>query len=53
MGEFQVSEYIDYALVHETVVSIPALEGLAVRGFVLSENRRECIIFTPVGERKP
>lgn len=53
MTDLQVSEYIDYELVHETTVTIPALAGLAVRGFILSENRRECLIFTPVGERKP
>lgn len=50
---FQVSEYIDRRLVHETVVTIPALAGITLRGFLLSENRRECIIFAPVGEAKP
>lgn len=49
--DFQVSEYIDRELVNELVVSHPALDGLRLRGFVLSENRRECVIFTPVDER--
>jgi hypothetical protein len=51
--DYQISEYIDRKLVFETVVSNPALAGITVRGFILSDNRRECILFTPVGEPKP
>lgn len=53
MTDLQIAEYIDHKLVHEGVVSHPALDGLRVRGFLLSHNRRECVIFTPVGERRP
>jgi hypothetical protein len=53
MGDLQISEYVNRQLVYETVLSHPALERITVRGFVLSENRQECVIFAPVGEAKP
>jgi hypothetical protein len=59
---YRVREYIDYIQVFDTVIDHPLLgistpwyrngvyQGettIGLRGFLVSENRRECIIFDP------
>lgn len=42
-----ITEYLDREQIHETDVDHPALAGLSVRGFLISQDKRAVIVIEP------
>lgn len=52
-GRYHVTEFYDREVIAEFTGSHPALEGISVNGFLLSQDRRACIVFEEVPDETP
>lgn len=53
MKQFQIVEYFDREVITTFTTSHPALEGMDLRGFLLSDDRRACVVIEPIPESEP
>ena len=53
MADHRIIEYIDRQPVSEQIFSHPALDGLAIRGFIASHDRTSGIEIEPIRPGSP